>query len=85
MKYTKIPAITGYQLIRLLEKGGWLTKGKTKHGIAMYKRIGDRNVVTIIQRTRAPLPEGTLMAILGYKQTRIGKKGLLKLLDKHVI
>jgi len=35
--------------------------------------------------TRASLPLGTLMAILGAKQTGIGKKGFADLIDKYGI
>jgi len=38
--------------------------------------------VTIIPKSKASLPKGTLMAILGPKQTGIGSKGLLKILNK---
>ncbi|GAH04432.1 unnamed protein product [marine sediment metagenome] len=83
MKYTKIPAITGKQLIRLLKKDDWCVKRKAKHGIAVTKYIGDRNRVTVIPNTRASLDIGTLMAILGSKQTNIGKRGLLRLINKY--
>ena len=83
MKYTKIPAISGKQLLRLLKKDGWFVKRRTKHGLAVIKRVSDRTIVTIIPGTRASLDEGTLMAILGSKQTKIGKKGLIELLNKY--
>ncbi len=80
--YTVVPAISGKQLIRLLKKDGWVEGRRTKHGIALTKPIGERTKVTIIPDTRAPLPEGTLQAILGIKQTGIGKRGLLELLNR---
>lgn len=80
--YTVVPAISGKQLIRLLKKDGWVEGRRTKHGIALTKPIGERTKVTIIPDTRAPLPEGTLQAILGTKQTGIGKRGLLELLNR---
>ena len=83
MKYTKIPAISGKQLLRLLKKDGWLVKRRTKHGLSVIKRVGNRTIVTIIPDTRASLDEGTLMAILGSKQTKLGKKGLLEILNKY--
>ncbi len=79
--YTVIPAISGKQLIKLLKKDGWVEGRRTKHGIALTKPIGGRTKVTIIPDTRVPLPGGTLQAILGTKQTGIGKKGLLELLN----
>ena len=85
MKYTTIPAITGKQLIKLLQKDGWQVGRKATHGITLTKRIGDRTLVTYIQDTTASLPEGTLGAILGVKQTRLHKKGLLALINKYGI
>ncbi|OYD14297.1 hypothetical protein CH333_08185 [candidate division WOR-3 bacterium JGI_Cruoil_03_44_89] len=85
MKYTRTPAITGKQLIRLLKKDGWIVARKARHGISLTKYIGGRNKVTVIPDTRASLDTGTLMAILGNKQTSLGKKGLLKLINKHGI
>ena len=83
MKYTKIPAITGKQLIRLLRKDGWVVGRRATHGISLTKNIGDRTIVTVIPDTRASLDTGTLGAIIGPKQTRLGKKRSLKLLNKY--
>lgn len=85
MKYTSIPAVTGKQLIKLLKKDGWVVGRKAKHGISLTKNIGDRTLVTVIPDTRASLDKGTLMAILNIKQTRLGKKGLLKLINRYGI
>ena len=81
-KYTKIPAISGKKLIKLLQKDNWVIKRQAQHGIALAKHIGDRTKVTVIPNTNASLDEGTLSAILGPKQTGIGKKGLLNLVNK---
>jgi len=83
LKYTTIPAITGKQFIRLLLKDGWVEKRRGTHGISLAKKIGYRTVVTDIPDKRASLPKGTLMGLLSRKQTRLGKKGLLKLINKH--
>jgi len=80
--YTVVPAISGKQLIKLLKRDGWVEGRRTKHGIALTKPIGERTKVTIVPDTRASLPDGTLQAILGTKQTGIGKKGLLGLLNR---
>lgn len=85
MKYTSIPAITGKQLIRLLKRDGWVVRRKAKHGVSLTRNIGDRTLVTVIPDTRASLDKGTLMAILSIKQTCIGRKGLLKLINKYGI
>ena len=82
-KYTKPPALSGKQLIKLLRKDDWIPAGRTRHGIALAKRVGARTIVTIIPDTRAPLDDGTLGAILSVKQTCIGKKGLVDLVNKY--
>jgi predicted RNA binding protein YcfA (HicA-like mRNA interferase family) len=81
-KYTRAPALSGKQLIRLLRKDEWILKGRTRHGVALAKHFGDRTRVTVIPDTKASLDDGTLAAILGVKQTGIGKKGLLDLVNK---
>jgi predicted RNA binding protein YcfA (HicA-like mRNA interferase family) len=81
-KYTRVPALSGKQLIRLLRKDEWILKGRARHGVALVKHFGDRTKVTVIPDTNASLDDGTLAAILGVKQTGIGKKGLLDLVNK---
>lgn len=83
--YTKLPAVSGKKLIRLLKKDGWAQKRRTKHGVSLAKSFGDRTRVTVVPDTRASLDEGTLGAILGPKQTGIGKRGLLGLVNKYGI
>jgi len=85
MKYTTLPAITGKQLIKLLEKNGWKCGRKATHGITLTKDIGDRIIVTFVPDKKASLCKGTLMDILSNEQTRLGKKGLLKLLNEYGI
>ncbi|MDD5191198.1 MAG: hypothetical protein PHE50_09180 [Dehalococcoidales bacterium] len=82
-RYTKIPAITGEQLIVLLVKDGWENGGKSTHGISLFKFIDGKNIVTTVKNTSENIPEGTLGSILGVKQTRIGKRGLLDLVNKY--
>ena len=83
MTRQKLPALSGTKLITLLKSDGWVEHGHRTHGLALIKRIGKRTKVTIIPNTSASLPIGTLMAILGPKQTRIGKEGLSKLIYKY--
>jgi predicted RNA binding protein YcfA (HicA-like mRNA interferase family) len=83
LKYQKIPALNGFELIKLFKKDGWMEHRRTTHGIALKKRVDDRTRVTIVPKTRATLPTGTLMAILGEKQTGLGKSGLLRLLNRY--
>jgi predicted RNA binding protein YcfA (HicA-like mRNA interferase family) len=82
-RYTQLPALSGKQLIKLLRKDGWILGGRTRHGVALTKYIGNRTIVTFIPDTRAPLDDGTLAAILSVKQTGIGKRGLLALVNKY--
>ena len=84
-KYTKIPAISGNKLIKLLLKDNWEMKRQATHGVAMAKSAGDYTRVTIIPTTSASLDSGTLASILGPKQTNIGRKGLLELINKFGI
>jgi len=78
------PAITGFQLISLLEKDGWIRGRKAKHGRCLTKKMGSGETrVTFVPETRASLPDGTLSAIIGPKQTGIGKKGMQKVIDKY--
>jgi predicted RNA binding protein YcfA (HicA-like mRNA interferase family) len=83
MAYTKIPAITGRQLIRLLKKDGWSTGRKANHGRTLFKDVGSQKVVTFVPEKSSALPNQTLSQILGIKQTGLGKKGLLGLLNKY--
>ena len=80
MKSHKIRTITGRQLIKILKKDGWEIKRKSRHGIALAKKIGDRTRVTIVPDTTVTLPQGTLNAILGPKQTCLGRQGLQRLI-----
>ncbi|MBI4303908.1 MAG: hypothetical protein HY665_06175 [Chloroflexi bacterium] len=84
-KYTRVPAISGKQLIALLQQDGWVVKRRATHGLSMAKSFSDRTRVTVIPDTRASLDGGTLAAILGPKQTNIGKKGLLELINRFGI
>jgi len=85
--YTKLPAISGKQLIKLLvENDGWKVRRKrATHGVALVKDFGDRKRVTIIPDYYVSLDEGTLAAILAPKQTNIGKRGLLDLVNRFGI
>jgi len=83
LKYQKIPALNGLELIKVLKKDSWVEHRQTTHGIALTKRVYDRTRITIVPKTRATLPTGTLMAILGEKQTGLGRSGLLQLLNKY--
>lgn len=80
----KLPAITGSELIALLVKYGWEERRYATHGRTLTKRdeTTGRTLVTFIPTKSRPLLSGTLHAILGPKQTRLGRKGLLALMEK---
>ena len=79
----QIPAISGIELTKLLQKDQWLVKGYCRHGMMLQKDIGERKLITVIPQKSCSLPKGTLSDILGPRQTRIGKDGLLALIDKY--
>ena len=83
--HSDLPAITGKQLIRLFKKDGFISGRRAKHERTMIKHIECRIRLTFIPDTRASLDRGTLMAILGPKQTTLGRKALLKLIEKYAI
>ena len=81
---TNFPALSGIQLIKLLCDDGWVEDRKANHGRCLIKKLPTgKTLVTFVPETRASLPEGTLLAILSVRQTQIGKKGLLELINKY--
>jgi len=83
LNYQTLPALNGFELIKLLKRDGWVEHRQTTHGIALRKRLDDRTRIMIVPKTRATMPTGTLMAILGEKQTGLGRSGLLRLLSRY--
>ena len=81
-----LPAITGRQLIRLLKMDGWEEGRRVNYGCSLHRAFPDRLArVTIVPDKRSPLPPGTLAAILGPKQTCIGRVGLAALIQRYGI
>jgi len=78
-----LPAISGKQLIKLLVKDGWEIRRKAKHGFSLAKCLPARTLVTLVPNKSKPLPIGTLSDIWGVDQTRYGRKGIQKLIEKH--
>lgn len=80
-----LPAVSGRQLIRLLKLDGWEEGRRVNHGRSFHKHfpIEGRGRVTVVPDKRTPLPDGTLAAILGPKQTNIGREGLATLIATH--
>jgi len=66
-------------------------KREARHGVAYAKTFSrdeaSETRVTIIptkkHRGSRPIPQGTLRAILGPRQTQIGVSGLLNLIELH--
>ncbi len=79
-----LPAITGKQLIRLLQKDGWERRHRCTHGVSLAKHLPNgRTLVTVVPDKRSSLRPGTLAAILGPDQTALGRKGLAALIDRY--
>ncbi len=79
-----LPAITGVQLVRLFRRAGWLEGRRTKEGIFFSRRgLDGQTHTTVIPTKRRPLTPGTLAAILGPKQSGIGRSGLADLIQQH--
>jgi predicted RNA binding protein YcfA (HicA-like mRNA interferase family) len=74
-----LPAINPKDLIKILEIEGWQIKRRANHGLAMAKYFDGKNHITIIPTKDKSMPKGTLMAILGMKQTQIGREHFLEL------
>lgn len=74
-----IPAITGKQLLRLLEADGWQIVRRANHGLFLRKG----SAITVLKDTRSTIPNGTLSAILGPKQTGLGREGLASLIQRY--
>ena len=75
--------MSGKELIGLLKSDGWIEKGRVTRGIFLYKQFpGERypRTTTVPDKT-GDLPDGTLGAILGVKQTGLGKNGLNDLIE----
>lgn len=81
-----LPVISGKSLIALLQKNGWVLNRYATHGASLskYDKDANKTLVTIIPNSSDDLPSGTLIDILGMKQTRIRKVGFIKLLGKDV-
>ncbi len=75
-----LPGISGTELIKVLKKDGWIEGRRTTHGVQLTKVFGDRTRVTIVPTKDKHMPNGTLAAILGPKQTGIGREGLLTMM-----
>ncbi len=77
-------SITGRELMRLLERDGWVSGGRRTHGIFYSKRFpGEaRPRTTLVPDVSTPLRPGTLGEILGVGQTGLGSAGLRALMRR---
>jgi len=76
--------LSGVQLMKLLEQDGWIKGRFTRHGASFHKTFPSGETrVTVVPNKSRPLPEGTLRAILGPKQTGLGRRGILRLLEEN--
>lgn len=79
-----LPAISGKDLIKLLKKDGWIEGRQNSHIVTLRKTFPNgKTRITVIQPISASLKPGTLSAILGDKQTGIGRDGLRELIKKY--
>ena len=76
--------VTGRELMRLLERDGWVSGGRRNHGIFYSKRFpGElRPRTTLVPDVSTPLRPGTLGKILSVEQTGLGSAGLRALMRR---
>jgi predicted RNA binding protein YcfA (HicA-like mRNA interferase family) len=70
------------KLYRLLIKDGWIETDHGNHGKFLYKEFEDGKRTTVVKNTKDYIKTGTLMRILGPRETGLGKKWLEEKLDK---
>ena len=77
-------SISGQELMRLLERDGWIRGGRRTHGVFYSKQFPgeSRPRSTFVPDKATPLPPSTLGAIFSVKQTGIGASGLQALLQQ---
>lgn len=77
--------ISGRQIMARLRKDGWQEGGRWTHGVFLHKQFPGERIPrsTLVPDKSDPLPDGTLGAILGVRQTGLSKKGLSDLVKKY--
>ena len=78
-----LPSLSGLALIDVLVADGWQVTGRSNHGAKLVKHVDGRTRITIVPTKHKRMPTGTLMAILGPKQTGLGRQGLLRIIAEH--
>ncbi|GEM_PF-716348 len=81
---SKLPQLSGNELIRLYKENGWVADGRRTHGLALVKELHGERIVVIIPTKNRPLKDRTLNGIIGPKQSRVGRAGLLAMLENRV-
>lgn len=81
---SRAPSIKGRQLLRLLIADGWEYVRDAPHGKWLRKRFRNETRFTTVKDDNAVIPAGTLSAILGPKQTGLGRRGLRRLIKGHL-
>lgn len=79
----EIPSLKGKQLYRLLISDGWEVRRNSAHGMWLRKKFPEGYRYTTVKNTGHDLPRGTLNAILGPRETGLGREGLLALIEKY--
>jgi predicted RNA binding protein YcfA (HicA-like mRNA interferase family) len=76
-----LPAVTGSELKSLLLRDGWVVHRQGKHGPILKKQIDGiwRTTQIPSKWSNEAIPDGTLQAILGVRQTALGRAGLIRL------
>ena len=80
-----VPAISGPQLMELLELDGWTRGRRANYGVFFSKQFPGEHLPrsTVVPDRPRSLPAGTLGAILGVKQTGLGRDGLQDLIARY--
>ncbi len=76
---SKLPVISGKELLRVLAKAGFVIQGQRGSHVKVKKRLVDRVIVTTVPLHRE-LDVGTLNGIL--KQAEISREAFFELLAK---
>ncbi len=61
---------------------GWSVKRRANHGLFLTKQFEETIRTTVVKDTAESIPNGTLSAILGRRQTGLGRDGLARLLGR---
>ena len=60
---TRLPDITGFKLIRILRKAGWIVKSQKGSHVKLVKKDSN-NFIIVPVHARSTIPKGTLANII---------------------